>query len=871
MSESRNTAPQPDTTPRTTAETGQAAPAAQPAAARSWRERIRPAIIMFGLAIIPMIYALTLTGAYDDPLGNLNEIPAAIVNEDRGTQLNGSEVNLGANITTKLLETEERQNFQWQEYSAAEARQKLANGDIYAVLSIPASFSSDATSVARGPEAATRARLSFVTDDALNYIVGNVGRVIASTATAAVSEKVSAEYLDGIYLSFGTLSEQLSAAAGGAGELGAGLRDATGGATQLAQGADELAAGAGSLASGTETLASGAGRLNDGAAQLAAGAGDAAGGASSLSEGVSQIAGGASAASLAAGQLRDGAERSAAGLDTLAAASQDVAAGSQKVAEGNDALAEGANRALAGAQQLGTGAEKLSGGLSSLNDGLNTLIAMYDVLPPEVIKAKLAEAQAGTAQLLEGSTQLQGGIAALVGEESRTAGGSGADSENGTGSGSAAGSATGASGTPSAGTESGGLSALASGAQAASAGAAQLKDGATQLAAGTQRAAAGGQQALAATTEFASQLDALAAGSNRAAAGATQLANGTALLATGSGELAARAPELAAGARAAHTGATQVSSGATALATNQETLRDGLHTLREGAATLEVKLSEGAEKIPVYTPSESETMQRVGATPVELSTTRAHPVGDFGAAVACYFIALAMWVGAIGLYLMKPPLLRHKKAKDSAHPRIHSATTRDFPSGITESSTLLSGLRLGLGSVASGALMGIVQAGLLVGILHAFGNVDLINPGATLAICVTSSIVYIAINQALIALFGAPGRFIALLMIVIQLGAAGGIYPVETAPGFFQAVHPLLPVTHTVNALRAAIAGGPIDTATYAGALGVWFAASVLATVLAAIITTRRDGHAGASRPREAKAGSGVVVPKNEEVPAAAR
>ncbi|MDE1655417.1 YhgE/Pip domain-containing protein [Actinotignum timonense] len=837
MSESRNTAAQPDATAPHAAT--DVAPTPQPITqqvpSRGWRERIRPAIVIFGLAIIPMIYALILTGAYDDPLGNLNEIPAAIVNEDRGTQLDGSEVNLGASITAKLLETEERQNFQWQEYSAAEAEQKLASGDIYAVLSIPASFSSDATSVARGPGIATRARLSFVTDDARNYIVGNVGRVIASTATAAVSEKVSAKYLDGIYLSFGTLSEQLSAAAGGAGELGTGLHDAAGGASRLAEGAGEVAEGAESLAAGTGTLASGAGRMNDGAAQLAAGASDAAGGASALTEGVSRIAGGAGAASLAADQLRDGAERSATGLDTLAAASQDLAAGSQKVAEGNAALVEGTNRALAGAQRLSTGSEKLSSGISTLNDGLSTLIAMYDVLPPEVIKAKLAEAQAGTAQLLEGSTQLQGGIATLVGEESGTASGSGVGSE------------TDANGVPGVGTETGGLTALANGAQAASAGAAQLKDGATQLAAGAQRAAAGGQQALAATAEFASQLDALASGSTRAATGATRLAEGTARLATGSNELAAHAPELAAGARAAHSGATQLSNGATALATNQETLRDGLRTLREGAATLEVKLSEGAEKIPVYTPGESETMQRVGAAPVELSTTRAHPVRDFGAAVACYFIALAMWVGAIGLYLMTPPLSRRL------------ATAR------------VSGLRLGLGSVATGALMGIVQAGLLVGILHFFGNVDLINPGATFTICITSSIVYIAINQALIALFGAPGRFIALLMIVIQLGAAGGIYPVETAPGFFQAVHPLLPVTHTVNALRAAIAGGPIDIGTYAGALGLWFAASVLATVFAAVIKNWRDDHTDTPRPCEAKAGSGGVVPKNEEVPAAAR
>ncbi|MDE1566478.1 MULTISPECIES: YhgE/Pip domain-containing protein [Actinomycetaceae] len=845
MSKSRSTTAQPGT-PRAATETAPtpqplAQQITQPAPSRSWRERIRPAIIMFGLAIIPMIYALILTGAYDDPLGNLSEIPAAIVNEDRGTQLDGSEVNLGATITTKLLETEERQNFQWREYSAAEATQKLANGQVYAVLSIPASFSNDATSVARGPGAATRARLSFVTDDALNYIVGNVGRVIASTATAAVSEEVSAEYLDGIYLSFGTLSEQLRAAAGGAGELGAGLRDASRGATRLTAGAGELAEGAGSLATGTETVAAGAARLNDGAAQLAAGAGDAAGGAGALSEGVSRVAEGASAASLAAGQLRDGATRSAAGLDTLAAGSRDLAAGSQKVAEGNAALAKGTSQALAGAQQLSAGSEKLTGGLSTLNDGLSTLIAMYDVLPPEVVKAKLSEAQAGTARLLEGSAQLQGGIATLVG------GRPGAGLGPNAGGGPDAGVRPDAGVGPDAGGESGGLTALASGAQAASAGAAQLKDGAAQLAAGTERAAAGAQQALAATTEFAQQLDTLATGSTRAATGATHLADGTALLATGSSELANRAPELAAGARAAHSGATQVSSGATALANNQGTLRDGLHTLREGATTLEVKLSEGAEKIPVYTPGESETMQRVGATPVELSTTRAHPVSDFGAAVACYFIALAMWVGAIGLYLMRPPLSRRLTA------------------------ARVSGLTLGLGSVAIGALMGIVQAGLLVGILHFFGNVDLINPGATFAICITSSLVYIAINQALIALFGAPGRFIALLMIVIQLGAAGGIYPVETAPGFFRAVHPLLPVTHTVNALRAAIAGGPIDTGTYAGVLGLWFATSVLATVLAAIITRRRTDHPDASRPREAKAGSGVVVPKNEEALATAQ
>ena len=60
---------------------------------------------------------------------------------------------------------------------------------------------------------------------------------------------------------------------------------------------------------------------------------------------------------------------------------------------------------------------------------------------------------------------------------------------------------------------------------------------------------------------------------------------------------------------------------------------------------------------------------------------------------------------------------------------------------------------------------------------------------------------------ALIFLFGAAGRLIALVLLVLQLAASGGSYPVELSPSFFGAIHNFVPVTQSVNAFRHALSG----------------------------------------------------------------
>ncbi|OIJ97140.1 hypothetical protein BIV24_07415 [Streptomyces colonosanans] len=80
---------------------------------------------------------------------------------------------------------------------------------------------------------------------------------------------------------------------------------------------------------------------------------------------------------------------------------------------------------------------------------------------------------------------------------------------------------------------------------------------------------------------------------------------------------------------------------------------------------------------------------------------------------------------------------------------------------------------------------------------------------------------FAALVQWLNARFGAAGRILVLALLMLQLTSAGGTYPVQTSPGFFNAIHPYLPMSYVVEALRRLITGGGLGP--------VWQACAVLA------------------------------------------
>ena len=55
--------------------------------------------------------------------------------------------------------------------------------------------------------------------------------------------------------------------------------------------------------------------------------------------------------------------------------------------------------------------------------------------------------------------------------------------------------------------------------------------------------------------------------------------------------------------------------------------------------------------------------------------------------------------------------------------------------------------------------------------------------------------------------FGDIGKALCVLLLVIQLAGAGGTFPIEVTPEFFQRINRFLPFTHGINAMREAVAG----------------------------------------------------------------
>jgi len=56
--------------------------------------------------------------------------------------------------------------------------------------------------------------------------------------------------------------------------------------------------------------------------------------------------------------------------------------------------------------------------------------------------------------------------------------------------------------------------------------------------------------------------------------------------------------------------------------------------------------------------------------------------------------------------------------------------------------------------------------------------------------------------------FDNPGRFAAMILLVLQLGGAGGTFPIQVQGQFYQVIHPYLPMSYSLYAFREAISGG---------------------------------------------------------------
>ena len=272
----------------------------------------------------------------------------------------------------------------------------------------------------------------------------------------------------------------------------------------------------------------------------------------------------------------------------------------------------------------------------------------------------------------------------------------------------------------------------------------------------------------------------LAGGVNQLAPNAINAFNGYNNLRTANNQLLGGSTTLVNSLSRAQVGSQQLANGAAVLNANSGILLNGTSRLATGADTLSTKLADAANQIKLQ-PTGVATQQQI-AKPVSSETNARGDVPNYGYALAPYVLSLSLFVGALAVNVIYP--IRKTFAEQE------------------------SAFRWWLAKVSVVGTVAFAQATILMLIMvYCLGLVP-DHPGHFISAVYLTSFAYMSIVSLLVIVLDNPGRFLAMILLVLQLGSSEGTFPIQTANGFFQAVNPLVPMTYSIRALRQAISGG---------------------------------------------------------------
>ncbi len=235
----------------------------------------------------------------------------------------------------------------------------------------------------------------------------------------------------------------------------------------------------------------------------------------------------------------------------------------------------------------------------------------------------------------------------------------------------------------------------------------------------------------------------------------------------------------------------EIDNGLDKINSNSKTIENALNeaqngslTLNKGLTTLDNRINTSAKQIDSENQKTSESIDKLNnldkyaENPVKIKEKDYGNYSEYGIFFAPYFMSLSLWVGGVlimmGLYY--DPFNRFK---------------------ILGRDTKNRGLRLLLYNVI--AILQAIILGFLLKICLGFTVTDNLLYYSS---CILVSMTFLAIIMFLFFNFKDVGRFLALFLLIIQLTASAGTFPIETTPAFFKIINPFIPMTYSVNLFR---------------------------------------------------------------------
>ncbi|AQP53475.1 YhgE/Pip domain-containing protein [Vagococcus penaei] len=733
-------------------------------------------ISVIAITFIPILYASVFDKSVWDPYGMAKDLPVAIVNEDQPTEMLGQKIDVGNQVVDQL---KGNKDLKWEFVSADKAKKGMDDLYYYMIVTIPKDFSKSATTLLdKNPE---KMEITYTTNGSLNYIGQEIVKIGATTLESQVRDNVTGAYV--------TALNQVGKKAV------AGINEASNGASQLANGTDQLQ-------SGLKEYTSGVSQASDGSNQLTAGMGSLAGNIGPLSSGVTQLYGGASELSSGLGLIDQKVQplggkinQLSSGLDELSQGSKELETAlatiesslnetSQTTIKNNLLQAQADLEALlANTNKLNSvslDASKISADLEAVSTSLNTIATTLHA-DSTALQASIADSINQLKDVDEAvkSTLINDINQAVINFENeqnqKVADVTGQLSSD---------LASAQSSAEALAVQAATLGELTSGI-AENAG--SLQNGINEIGSGTQQimgimdlSPSGNAGSLVAGLEqINSNVAQLGQELPTALNGVTSLASGSDQLASGLNDMYSKMPELSSGVSQLDSGATQLNSGLAELSKNSPELLKGISQLDGGSNQLATALGD-ASKMGDKVKLEEKNIDMF-ADPTSLKNDEYSQVDNYGQALAPYIMSLALFVGCLVFNFVFP-------------------IRRVSMLGQSSKDWWLS--KVAIGFVVSTAMAAIeATVMLLIGL-----KVEYVGKFYLMAFVTVWAYMFMIMFFAMT--FDNPGRFIMMILLVLQLGGAGGTFPLPLQNSFFNAIHPYLPMSYSVYGFREAISSG---------------------------------------------------------------
>ncbi len=362
-----------------------------------------------------------------------------------------------------------------------------------------------------------------------------------------------------------------------------------------------------------------------------------------------------------------------------------------------------------------------------------------------------------------------------------------------------------------------GVATYTAGTNQASSGASQLSSNNSSLTSGASQLSTGLGTLNSSVPTLVSGVSQLASGTSELNSNSTTLNSGTAQLASGLSQLNSKVPTLS-------SGVNQLASGTSQLNANSSKLTQGSSKLADGNKALAKALGKGAKKVNAV--KTSNKTSNMFATPSKLVHKNYSTVPNYGYALAPYMLSVALYVGALVFNLVYP--IRRLSTPDGT------------------------GTEWFLSKVAIGAVVATGTAVIETLLMMAVGLTP-DHPFQMVLNAIVFSFTAMYLIMFLSVAGGNPGRFAAMILLVIQLGGSGGSFPINITngmDGFFQAINPFLPMTYSVLGFRESLTSG-LGSGQVAFSIGIMLIFIVVSLLLlwVTMVTKRKNGSVSYAEP----------------------